>query len=270
VAPLPPSCDEDNPVHGTTEGTTDRPLPEPILQFQRQRQWGCRHRQYHETRQWDYIANDPKQAARFAYVQKMNWTRPAVQEGAPTSGLDFLAMHRAMVGTLRERFPEHADLFKGWATVPTESTDADPVPPGSSVAGTFLASMQTAISRLETNLASFPSEDELGLYIETQHRPTAQDPLARANVPGTGLHTYIHLRFDDPRSPIRMQRFNRNLESETFFRLHGWVDRLWTQWRAAHGLDDATDSSYGAAMDSACRHMGLGAWDTARSTCADP
>lgn len=270
AVPLGPMCDEDNPVTGTTAGSVDRELPEPIIQFERQLRWGCVHREYHETRQWDYIANNTNNADRFAYVQKMNWTRAPVQEGEPGSGLDFLAMHRAMLGTLRDRFPAHADLFKGWATIPTEATADDPLAaPNAVAASAFWDTMKTAISRLETNLGSFATEDELGLYIETQHRPTAQDPLARATDKTTGVHTYVHVRFDDPRSPIRMQRFSRNVESQTFFRLHGWVDRLWTQWRAAKGLNDETDAAYGAAMHHACMHMGLMHWSVSRGACTN-
>jgi hypothetical protein len=264
---LGPSCDEDNPVTGTTEGTTDRALPEAILQFGRQLQWGCKHRHYHDTRQWDFIIDDPNQAARVAYMQKMNWTRAVIVEGAPGSGLEFLAMHRAMLGTLRDRFPAHADLFKGWATVPTESTAADTVPPGTPLAGAFWPSMLATIARLETALETFASEDAFGNFIDTQHLPTAADPLARTTEQGAGLHTYVHLRFDDARSPIRMQRFSRNLESETFYRLHGWVDRIWTQWRKAHGRDDKTDAAYGEAMRHACVHMGLVNWNIARAAC---
>lgn len=266
--PLGPSCDEDNPA-STIAGTTDRALPDPILQFERHLGWGCVHREYHETRQWDFIANNPNFADRFAYVQKMKWTRAAVQEGAPGSGLDFLAMHRVMLGTLRDRFPEHAHLFEGWSKIPTEATVDDPLAPNpdGSAPAAFRATMNTAIARLETDLESFVTEDELGRYIETQHRPTAQDPLARSTDNTAGLHTYIHVRFDDYRSAIRMQRFNRNIESETFFRLHGWVDRLWTQWRTAKSMKDETDQAYGEAMHHACMHMGLMSWDIARRAC---
>jgi hypothetical protein len=267
VTNLGPKCDEDNPVTtSSTDGSTDKLIPEPIIQYERRLNWGCIHRQYHDTRQWDWIINDPKQADRVAYMKKMNWTRATILEGSPTSGLDFLAMHRAMLGTLKSRFPEQADLFKGWTAVPTEATAADPVPP-SSVSGTFWASMVTAIARLENDVGSFATEDELGLFIDTQHRPTAEDPLARSTEKGTGVHTYLHVRFDDAKSPVRMQRFSRNLESQVFWRVHGWVDRIWSKWRTAKGRDDKTDSAYAAAMHHACMHMGLMNWDVAKTTC---
>jgi hypothetical protein len=245
-------------------------LPSEIVQFERQLKWGCAHRQYHETRLWDWLLATPGNEGRIQYAQNMGWTRAPIQEGATGSGLDFLAMHRAMVGTLRDRFPAYASLFSGWTTVPTEATAADPLAVVNPLAtSAFWDTMKTAIGRLETNLASFATEDELGMYIETQHRPTDTDPLARATDKTTGIHTYVHSRFDDSRSPIRMQRFSRNIESETFFRLHGWIDRLWTQWRTAKGLNDATDTTYGMAMHHACMHMGLMSWDMARGACTE-
>lgn len=267
--PMGPSCDEDNPIKGTTEGSIDRPLPDAIVQFERSLMWGCMHREYHETRQWDYISTIAAYADRFAYVKKMGWTRAAIQEGAPGSGFDFLAMHRAMLGTLRDRFPEHAALFAGWPTIPTQPTADDPLPPGvdGGAPPPFWSSMVGAISRCETDLGTFATEDDLGRYIETQHRPTDTDPLARSTEPGAGLHTYVHVRFDDARSPIRMQRFSRNIENQTFFRLHGWIDRVWTNWRKMHGLDDAKDAAYLEMMNHACMHMGLMNWSVSRGAC---
>jgi hypothetical protein len=264
--PLGPSCDEDNTA-ATVEGSIDRPLPEEIIQFERSLSWGCVHREWHEARQWDFIraGNNPSiYADRIAYVEKTNWKRAEIQEGAPGSGFEFLAMHRAMVGTLADRFPEHAHLFSGWTSIPTESTADDPLVPN---VAAFRETMKSAIARIESDLAGFPTEDELGNYLQTQHRPTPQDPLARSTDPTTGLHTYIHVRFDDPRSAIRMQRFSRNIESVTFFRLHGWIDRVWTKWRALKGLNDATDPAYAHQMHHACMHMGLGDWSVARGAC---
>ncbi len=269
AAALGPSCDEDNPIRGAVSGTVDRTLPEAIVQFERQLGWGCAHREWHETRQWDYLAVDPKRSKDFAYVNDRKWMRAKDQEGAPGSGLDFLAMHRAMVRTLRDKFPQQADLFKGWSAVPTSSNESDPLPPGADGGAPtpFYVGMKQAIARLETDPMSFPSDDELGRFIETRHRPTADKPFEQTQDLTSGVHAFIHSRFDDVRSPIHMELFNRNIENETFFRFHGWIDRIWSQWRAARGLDDATDTAYTDMMHHACMHMGLMTWDLARGTC---
>jgi hypothetical protein len=267
--PLGPGCDEDNAVTATTtDGSIDHSLPDAIVQFERKYGWNCGHREYHEAREWDYFAAT-QGTDRIAYMQKKGWTRAAVQEGAPGSGLDFLAMHRVMVRTLRDRFPSSTSLFVGWTNIPTTSTTDDPLPPvdNPTAAAAFWDSMNAAISRVQTNPTSFATDDDLGRFIETQHRPTDADPTARSTEPGAGLHTYIHLRFDDDRSPIRMQRFSRNIENQTFWRLHGWIDAVWTAWRKSKGLDDATDTAYVDALNMGCMHMGLMQWDPTINAC---
>lgn len=267
--PLGPSCDEDNPIHEMAPGAIDRMLPDAVVQFERQLKWGCAHREWHESRQWDYIKADPKQADRYAYAVKANWGPAERQEGVPGAGLDFLAMHRAMVVTLRDKFPQQAHLFEGWATVPFASTDQDPLPTAADggAPGPFYVGMKQAIMRVETDPMSFSTDDELGTFIETRHRPIDGKPFNQTQDLTTGLHAFIHTRYDDPRSPIHMELFNRNIENETFFKFHGWIDRIWTQWRKAQGKDDATDAAYGEAMHHACMHMGLAHWDGGRGTC---
>jgi hypothetical protein len=269
---LGPLCDDDNPlVDKPTDGSTDRMLPDEILQWERRRSWGCLHRKYHDTRAWDYVEATPAQAERLTYAKKVGWTRASIQEGEPGTGLDFLALHRAMLRTLKTRFPAHAKQFEGWATPPLVSTDADPLPPmaDGKPQAAFRPASQAAITRIETDLGSFTTEDELGLYIDTQHRPVAGNPTARSPDTSTGVHTYLHIRYDDARSPIRMQRFARNLESVVFFRVHGWVDRIWTKYRSMKSLDDKTDATYRAEMREACGHLGFKDWDGAKDTCTD-
>jgi len=266
AATLAPGCDEDNAL--TTLGV-DRSLPAEVVQFARRYDWGCLHREYHDTRQWDIMAmGDARYAARFAYAKSKGWTRAAVQEGAPGSGLDFLAMHRAMLGTLRASFPQHARLFAGWTSPPLSATTDDPLPSTADggVPAAMSAPMTRAVGYLQGDLSTWSSEDSLGLYIQSDLRPTAANPLARSTDPTAGVHAYLHVRFDDSRSAIRMQRFSRNLESEVFWKLHGWIDATWTRYRRARTLSDS-DPAYVHLMHHACMHMGLRDWDAAKSSC---
>jgi hypothetical protein len=266
-APLPPDCDEDNTIGNEALGV-DKLLPAPIVQYQRQHDWGCMHREWHEVRQWDLISlPGSSNAARYAYVVKKGWTRAAVQEGAPGNGLEFLAMHRVMLASLRAAFPQQASLFAGWTTPPLTATAADPLPPASATTA-FNAQMQQAVQRLSSQIGSFTTDDALGLYVQSSIRWTSTNPVARSSDLTTGIHTYFHNRYDDPRSAIRMQRFNRNPENQVFWRLHGWLDGLWTKNRKARGLTDAADQAYMAAMNHACLHMGMPKWNAAQSVCA--
>jgi hypothetical protein len=266
---LGPECDDDNPITNEAMGI-DRSLPREIVQFERRNAWGCMHREWHDTRQWDLIAKAGATSPRFVFVTKKGWKRYAVQEGASGNGLEFLAMHRAMLGILRITFPASAPLFAGWKTPPLVATVDDPLPATTSGLKPFNSNMQQALTRLTSQLGTFATDDALGLYVQSQLRWTAADVAARSPDPTTGVHAYFHMRFDDPKSAIRMQRFNRNLESEVFWKVHGFIDGLWTKNRAARGLSDATDATYASAMNHACMHMGRTSWNAGRSTCASP
>ncbi len=266
TAALGPECDEDNPV--TTEALgVDRALPAAIVQFERHGMWGCMHREWHDTRQWDIFSQPGSTSPRLNYALAKGWQRNAVQEGAPGNGLEFLAMHRAMVAILRSTFPAQASLFAGWTAPPLVATANDPLPATASGKATFNLNMQSALNRLNTQLASFTTDDAFGLYIQSQLRWTAADVTARSPDATAGIHAYFHVRFDDPQSAIRMQRFNRNIESQLFWRVHGYLDGLWTKNRVARGVIDANDAPYLAAMTHACLHMGKKTWSPASASC---
>jgi hypothetical protein len=255
-------CDEDNPAVEGAE-TLDRALPDEVVAFERGSGWNCMHREWHNVRKLRILLGREAD-----YSRAKGWVTPVdPAEGAPGNGLEFLAMHRVMLSELRARFPEHAELFKGWDAVPTDPADPDNPLPGGAMTP-FEARMKGALGRLTDQLASFASDDDYGLYVETNLRPTPDVPWNLATDRSTGIHNYLHGRFNDPKSPIRMGNFARNIENRTFWKLHGWLDNRWSALRAAKGLADADDATYLGAMNGACAHMRLGPWDAAAGACA--
>jgi len=114
--------------------------------------------------------------------------------------------------------------------------------------------MEKALAELGSNLDSFGSDDELGLYIETSLRPTSSNANARSRDKSSGIHNYMHNRFADSSSKIDIGDPSVNLENKRFWRLHGWIDHVWTEYRAAKGLTDQ-DPVYDAAMRKAMAEM---------------
>ena len=110
---------------------TDPLLPDDVAAWMEERGWNAHHDEWHFVRQWDVIdeiaRKDPsparRQDARAALdaATARGWARTPTQEGAAGNGLDFLAMHRAMVRLLSAEFPQHAAYFQGWNTPPTSS-----------------------------------------------------------------------------------------------------------------------------------------------------
>ncbi|MGO9469320.1 MAG: ferritin-like domain-containing protein [Isosphaeraceae bacterium] len=226
----------------------DLALPDEIVQWIRQQNWGKHHLKWHTTRQWDRL--DP---ASRDWAVRQGWRRAAHQEGADENGFDFLMMHRAMVELLRAQFPGQSALFEGWKTPPVKPDDPnDPLPNGAS---TPMPKVYVdAIKKLDKTPEAFASQDELGRFIETRARPTPPDPFATSTDKGSGIHNFLHNRFSDDSSPIDLGNPLVNLENARFWRLHGWIDGRWSAYRKAKGLLDI-DPTYQARLADEKMHM---------------
>jgi len=225
------------PTPAPPPGNPDE-MPAPIVDHMRRHAWGQMHLSWHTARRWDLLP-----PASRAFAESQGWTRAPIQEGAPGNGVEFLAMHRMMFQMLRD-VPGSNGAFASWPTPPTE--------PHAGVA--FDAQMLAAIDRIEHHLDTFATEDELGLYIETAMRPLPGNPTARATDATAGVHNYLHNRFQDRTSPVDLGNPAVNLLNRRFWQLHGWIDGLWTRYRAQKGLRD-DDPAYKAALDAAMAAM---------------
>src|SRR5262245_38283776 len=121
-------------------------MPKAVIDWQDQHGWGEHHVMWHVTRRWDVL-----DASGRDWATKKGWSRAALQEGQTKNGLEFLAMHRAMIQLLKKQFPSSAKLLNGWSTPPVDPRDArNPLPNGATTE--FSDEMLDAISRLETDL----------------------------------------------------------------------------------------------------------------------
>jgi len=214
-------------------------MPKPLVTFLRTQDWGTHHLEWHTVRQWDRLSPSDQ-----AYAKRQHWSRADVMEGAKGNGLEFLAMHRSMIRLLTTKFPKNADLFAGWTAPPTDNADKND--PATDTAA-FDPSKIPALDKLQNHLADFKTDDELGLYIETTLRPTMSDPNARAADKSTGIHNYMHYRFQDGNSKIDMGDPSVNLQNKRFWRLHGWIEARWTEFRKIKNLSE-NDPTYLAAL----------------------
>ena len=229
---------------------SDVSIPQEIVDFMQQRNWGNHHLHWHVVRIWDVLGADGQQ-----WAEQQGWRRYEVQEGEEKNGLEFLAMHRVMIRTLTSNFPQHANLFSGWSTPPTDPANPnDSLPNGRTTP--FDQNMADAIDRLHNNLEAFDGEDLFGRFIETSLRPFPNDPSRRSSDQSSGIHNYLHGRFEDRDSPINMGDPSVNIENERFWRLHGWIDARWEGYRVATGRSD-TDPRYIKALADAEIHMAV-------------
>lgn len=233
----------------------DAEIPGEMQAYMRARDWPAHHARWHfEQRHdfWHHLADNgnPDAAAIVAEATAKGWGRSPTQEGAPGHGLEFLAMHRAMFELLSEEFPGHDHYLKGWTTPPQDPADPDdPVPSGAP----FDADKAAGVVVVETRFEDFPVEDEYALFLETSIRPTPTDPTYRIPDGRTNLHNWLHNRWADPASPVDLGNPEVNIFNARFWRLHGWIERLWTEYRAAWHLSDE-DPAYRSPID---HHKGM-------------
>ena len=219
---------------------SDPRMPKEMIDWMDARGWGEHHEQWHLERQWDLWTDraakgDAGATQVVAYMRQKGMTRAPVQEGQPGNGMEFLAMHRAMILLLTEAFPQHAAYLAGWGTPPQDPQDPnDPVPDQAP----FAADMAAAVEAIEGRPEMFETDDAFGLFVETRARPTAADPRARSADPRAGIHNWLHNRWTDTESDVNLGDPLVNLGNARFWRLHGWIDAQWSRFRAAKGLSD--------------------------------
>jgi hypothetical protein len=141
---------------------TAQSMPNDFRTYMREMRIQYTHEKWHSEHTWD---NRSGRAGNLVRWNCNNFRRFSRQMGDVGSGLDFLMMHHLMVQDVWRKFPEYADtLLAGWARVSTDPYDQENRLPGDARMP-FDAQVLAKINRVQESLASFRSEDELGLFI---------------------------------------------------------------------------------------------------------
>jgi hypothetical protein len=239
--------------------TQDLLLPDGMLAWMREHEFLEAHEGWHLVRRWDQgcresyaSADDCPSAQRL--VDRGLW-RADVQQGAPGDGLAFLMAHRHMVELMKETFPRHAAMFSGWTHVPRVREDPENPMPWRALSWTDNHYRGFDILEdIENYLEMFPSEDELGLFIEGGLRWTPESPLTVIPQPGAGLHGALHAQWNVPGSPAALGNQALDVQNPVFWKLHGWIDDVWERYRIAKGQKQS-DRDYQDVMYDQCMEM---------------
>tara|TARA_R110001583_G_C5569875_1_gene401963 strand:- start:224 stop:1093 length:870 start_codon:yes stop_codon:yes gene_type:complete len=242
---------------------SDVKIPEEIATWMIERGWGEHHDEWHFVRRWDYwelLEQNPNVPdrwkdwirAKFQEANEKGWTQAEVQEGEDGNGEDFLFMHRAMIELILKEFPQHVHYFRGWDSPPTDhESELDPVlvptpEPNQECAPTrklICQNMLDGIHRIKNEQGTFASEDEFGRFIETNSRPTEDEPAARSDDARSGVHNYLHGRWSGMSEDLDLGDPRFNIFNTRFWRLHGWIDYQWWRYRFAIGANN-NDAQY--------------------------
>lgn len=170
----------------------------------------------------------------------LHWKPPRFN-GQGGAGVDFLGMHRAMIGDVNQLFALAADQnwpeVEGWNPIPWDPNDPDwPVPAlwtgaeqwyVDAKSTTEVGTMQQIASAL-TDPATLQriSLDQLGSFIEGS------------------IHNWFHLRWSA--APATADPFSLDVSNDFlgapfsshvnkhFWKLHGWIDDRISDWEAAN------------------------------------
>jgi hypothetical protein len=249
----------DEPLVWEGSGQKDLLVPQLVLDWMGENEFESAHDGWHLVRKWDQSCFQSNASADTCLgaqrLQSQGLERAPVQQGAAGDGLAFMAMHRHMIHMLKETFPKHAKLFDGFTKVPRTTEDKENPVPGHRLS--WAADNVTGfdvLENIEKNLSMFPSEDDLGNYIENTYRWTAQSPMQPTSQAGSGLHGVLHSQWAVNGSPGNLIEQDRDVRNFTFWKLHGWIDNVWERYRVAKGLKNE-DAAYVKIMTDQCNEM---------------
>jgi hypothetical protein len=177
-------------------------------------------------------------------------------------GYQFLLFHRHMLQTLKQLWPKHAADFDGFPKFPTKSEE---LPTMWKDEPNFMWSAQVleaaAIGdNIEQHLDKFPDEGVLGYWLQCQSG-LGKPAFVPADFPYVGLHFDLHGKW--ARSPGTAHGLNNgqvNVTNYMFWKLHGWIDKVWEKYRVAKGLTTAGSpqmEKYKRDMVQACNEMDI-------------
>jgi hypothetical protein len=232
-------------------------MPPQVIDWINEQGLNEAHDGWHATRRWDQTCGVAAPAAGCRFAESLvaeNLFRAEYQQGAPGAGLAFLHMHRHMLHQFKAAFPMHVDLFKSWTHIPRSRDDPENPTPWREITWTDDNLIGFDIlENIEQHLDMFATEDELGNFVESAFRWTAEDATVETNLPGSAAHGAVHREWSVFVSPANMGAPATSLPNYTFWKLHGFIDDVWERYRAAKQL--TVDDEYRKIARWECRLM---------------
>src|SRR6478752_5694414 len=234
----------DGPVEYTKSNQVDLTVQPAVLDWFKARVWEQAHFQWHNIRRCKSGGATADPAGGGVNPCKTNPELiPTNQENqGPGDGLEFLAMHRHMIQSLKQLWPKHTEQFEGWEHFPTKASD---VPQQWQAAwSAWMSNIATAGAQADDpasnmNVKGFETEGDFGQWIQTT----------------SGLHGALHFKWvRSGNSDHGLGNQFANIDNYMFWKMHGWIDKVWDRYRAAKGKKP-DDADIKAAVLAQCRQM---------------
>ena len=214
----------DGPSDYVESGQTDTVVQPPVLAWMQAHVWESAHFEWHSIRRCTAGTSQSKINI-CSHTELIPANQECLSDG---DGLEFLAMHRHMLQSLKQLWPKHQEQFTGFTKFPQSASD---VPAEWRDAWSSFSSQELANAKIADeidkpeNLAKFASEGAFGRWLQCQ-APSY-----------SGLHGALHFKW------VRTQNTTHglgnqltNIDNYMFWKLHGWIDNVWGKYRVAKGL----------------------------------
>ncbi len=233
---------QDGPLEYLESGQVDLTVQRPVLDWMQAHVWEAAHFEWHSIRRCTAGTSQSK-----INVCSHKDMIPADQEClSDGDGLQFLAMHRHMLQSLRQLWPKHSEQFKGFNKFPQSAAD---VPQQWRAAWTSFSTQELANAKIADeiakpeNLSRFPTEGAFGRWLQCL-APTY-----------SGLHGALHFKWVRTLNTTHgLGNQSTNIDNYMFWKLHGWIDDVWEKYRTAKGLSP-NDPALLAQIAAQCREM---------------
>jgi hypothetical protein len=234
----------DGPVEFTKSSQIDLTVQPAVLDWFKARVWEQAHFQWHNIRRCKSgAATADAQGGGVNPCKSNPELIPTNQENQGAGdGLEFLAMHRHMIQSLKQLWPKHTEQFEGWEHFPTKKEDvpkqwqADWSAWMANIASNGAKADDPASHLSETG---FESEGAFGQWIQST----------------SGLHGALHFKWvRTNNSEHGLGNQFANIDNYMFWKMHGWIDKVWDRYRAAKNKKP-TDQDIKDAVLAQCRQM---------------
>jgi hypothetical protein len=233
---------KDGPSDFVQSGQTDTIVQPQVLAWMQAHVWETAHFEWHSIRRCT-AGTSMSTINICSHTDLIPANQECLSDG---DGLEFLAMHRHMIRSLKQLWPNHQEQFTGFATFPQSAND---VPPEWRDAWSNWTSDELANAKIADeidkpeNLAKFPSEGAFGRWLQCQ-TPTY-----------SGLHGDLHFKWVRTQNTTHgLGNQKTNIDNYMFWKLHGWIDNVWEKYRTAKGLTD-DDQALKDQIASQCYQM---------------
>ena len=224
-------------------GEVDLLLPKLVLSWMHDRRWELAHDAWHNVRKCKGGGPPPSSTAICKHTELV----AAHQECTDAEdGYQFLATHRHMITHLKQAFPAHADLFKGFPHFPANATDVPQQWQSRWGTGwsSQIKSTAATLEDIEHHLDQFATDGDLGKYIQCGMMSSG----------ASSIHGAMHFKWNVTSSPAALGKQTVDPDNYMFWKLHGWIDDVWERYRVAKGLT-GNEPKLVEELAAQCREM---------------